>query len=123
MIKSRVRMNATRSDLQIERRSYKEMATIGESAKAFIPKQTKNIADLNEVLVSCELHHDGKGIDNNGVEFQYSYLFLNNEEYRVPASVIGQLKDLLEENKNLTKFRVKRSGEGLKTRYTVIPLG
>lgn len=99
------------------------MATLGETARAFVPKQTKNIADLNEVLVSCELHHDGKGIDNNGVEFQYSYLLLNNEEYRVPASVIGQLKDLLEENPKLGKFKVKKTGEGLKTRYTVIPLG
>ena len=99
------------------------MATLGETAKAFVPKQTKNIADLSEVSVHAELKHDGKGIDNNGVEFQYSYLFLNNEEYRVPASVIGQLKDLLEENKNLVKFKVKKTGEGLKTRYTVIPLG
>ena len=98
------------------------MATLKDFAKSFIPKQTKNIADLNEVVTDIEIYHDGKGTDKDGKDFTYSYVKLNNEEYRIPDLVIGQLKDLLESNPKMTKFKVKKTGEGLKTRYTVIPL-
>ena len=48
---------------------------------------------------------------------------VNGEEYRVPGVVIAQVKDILEENKNMKSFKVKRTGEGKTgTRYTVIPL-
>lgn len=98
------------------------MTSLKDSAKAFTPKQTKNIADLDIVSVDLEIYHDGKGIDNNGLEFSYSYLKVNGEEYRVPGSVLAQLKDILSENDKLTHFKVKRTGEGLKTRYTLIPI-
>lgn len=98
------------------------MASLRDTAKDFIPKQTKNIADLDIVSIEQEIFHDGKGIDNDDKEFSYSYIVVNKEEYRVPNSVIGQLKDLLSENPNLVKFKVKKSGEGLKTRYTTIPI-
>ena len=98
------------------------MATIKEKALGFIPKQTKNIADLPEVSTGLTIYDDGAGVDDEGKEFSYSYINVNNENYRVPNSVIGQIQDLLEDNPNLTRFKVKKSGEGLKTRYTVIPL-
>jgi len=98
------------------------MATLKEYAKNFTPKQTKNIADLNEVSVDVQIFLDGQGTDNNGKDFFYNYLVLNDEEYRVPDTVITQFKDLLEANPQVKKFKVKRSGEGLKTRYTTIPL-
>lgn len=98
------------------------MASLKDTAKDFVPKQTKNIADLDIVDISVEIFNDGKGIDNDDKEFTYSYIVVNSEEYRVPNSVLGQLKDLLSENDKLTKFKVKKSGEGLKTRYTVIPI-
>lgn len=98
------------------------MASIKQTAKDFIPKQTKNIADLDIVSVEQEIFSDGQGMDNDGKQFEYSYIVINNEEYRVPNSVIAQLKDLLSENDKLTKFKVKKSGESLKTRYTVIPI-
>jgi hypothetical protein len=98
------------------------MASLKDTAKGYVPKQTKNIADLDVVSVELDVKHDGQGIDNDGKEFIYSYVELNGEEYRVPNSVVGQLKDILDENPNLSKFKVKRTGEGLKTRYTLIPL-
>ena len=98
------------------------MAKLNEFAKDYVPKQTKNIADLDTVNVDAEIMHDGKGVDKDGEEFTYSYLKVGNDEFRIPNSVIGQLKDILEANPKLTKFRVKKSGEGLGTRYTVIPI-
>lgn len=97
--------------------------TLKETALDFTPKQTKNIADLDIVSVDFTIENDGKGTDNDGVPFIYSYIKVNDEEYRVPASVIGQLKDHLKANPKMQNFKVNKSGEGLKTRYTVIPLG
>ena len=44
------------------------------------------------------------------------------EEYRVPKSVLKQLKEQLEVNPKLKFFKVNKTGEGMKTSYTVIPL-
>lgn len=97
------------------------MATLKDEAKGYVPKQTKNIADLPQVDVNTELY-DGVGTDDAGTEFKYKYMDVNGEEYRVPNMVIGQIKDLIEMSPNLKLVRVKRTGEGLKTRYTTIPL-
>jgi hypothetical protein len=98
------------------------MATLKDEAKAYVPKQTKNIADLPQVSIDFEMK-DGTGVDNDGKEFKYKFIEVNGEEYRVPSAVLGQIKDLLDENPNLKNFKVKKTGEGLKTRYTTIPLG
>jgi len=97
------------------------MATLKDTAKDYVPKQTKNIAELSEVSVDVDIK-DGEGLDNEGQPFKYKFIEINGESYRIPGSVIGQIKDLLDENSNLKRFKVKRTGEGLKTRYTVIPL-
>jgi len=97
------------------------MATLKESAQNYIPKQTKNIADLQQVPTDIELR-DAEGLDNEGKPFKYKYIELNGEHYRVPGSVIGQLKDLLSENANLKTVKIKKTGTGMTTRYTVIPL-
>jgi len=92
------------------------MATLKEEAKEFEPKQTKNIADLKTVSVDLVLE------DETEVEFPYKFITIDNERYRVPSSVIANLKAILEENQDLKTFKVKKTGEGLKTEYTVIPL-
>lgn len=97
------------------------MATLGEYAKEYVPKQTKNVAELPQVALDAELL-DGKGVDEESKEFEYKYLDVNGTEYRVPNIVIGQIKDIKAENPNIKAVKVKRTGEGLKTRYTVIPL-
>lgn len=97
------------------------MATIKETAKAYQPQQMKNIADLDKVPVDLQLY-DGEGSDEEGKPFTYKYAELNGDKYRVPGSVIGQLKTHLEANPDLKNFKVKKEGAGLNTRYTVIPL-
>ena len=92
------------------------MATLKEDAKAFEAKQTKNIADLSTVSIDLEL-----GEELN-VEFPYKFVVVENERYRVPNSVLSNLKAILEENENLKTFKVKKTGTGLNTEYTVIPL-
>ena len=97
------------------------MTTLKESAQAFQPKQTKNIADLQEVDISIQIQ-DREGIDNEGKPFQYKVINLNGIDYRVPGSVLADLKTLLEEKPTLSKFKVVKKGMGMNTRYNVIPL-
>jgi len=97
------------------------MASLKEEAQDYQPKQTKNVADLPKISIDVDMK-DGEGTDKEGVSFKYKFILLDGEEYRVPYVVLGQIKDLLEENPNLKSFKVKKAGEGLKTRYTVIPL-
>lgn len=96
------------------------MANMKETAMAYQPPQTKNIADLDMVNTDVEVL---KKTVNEGTadEFSYNYILVEDVEYRVPNSVIKQVKAQLEANPDLTTFQVKKSGEGLKTEYTVIP--
>ena len=84
---------------------------------------TLNIADLPEVDVNLDLKtYEGTNMET-GESFTYKYVELNQNVYRVPGKVIGDLKILLQENPNLAKIKVKRTGEGRATKYMVIPLG
>ena len=97
------------------------MATLKDFAKEYVPEQTKNISELPEATTDLELI-DGESVDKDGKPFKYKYVSVNGEKYRVPGSVIGQIKDQQEANPNFKKFKVKKAGAGLQTRYTVITL-
>lgn len=100
------------------------MATLKEEAKAFEAKASvKNIADLPEVSTDFELRSEKGKNSETGEEFEYKFIEVNGEKFRVPGKVIGDLKVILDENPNLKKFKVKRTGIGIDTRYTLIPLG
>lgn len=97
------------------------MATIKDMAQAYESKQTKNIADLE--VVSTDIEINGKNAtDNEGKEFHYYYISVNNEEYRVPNSVLKSLKAILKKKPDLAKFAVSKEGVGFNTEYTVIPM-
>lgn len=98
------------------------MTTIKEQATAYEPPQTtKNIADLHQVHVSIDLQTE-TGTDKEGKQFSYFYIEQENEKYRVPPSVLKQLKVQIENNPNLATFKVVKKGAGMETEYTVIPL-
>ena len=97
------------------------MASLKEEAKAYEPQQTKNIADLDVVPTGLELSNR-EGEDKHGEKYKYKVITVDGEEYRVPNVVLGDIKAILEKNPNLEKFSVTKKGEGLNTRYTVIPL-
>ena len=87
-----------------------------EEAEEYEPPQTKNIADLGVVDLGSEVKEE------KDVEFPYKYIEKDNERYRVPITVIKSIKALKEDKKDLRFVKVKRTGEGLKTEYTVIPV-
>lgn len=94
------------------------MATLKETALAYAPPQTLNIADLDEVPVDLELY-DGKGKNSEDETFEYKYAKLNDKEYRVPNSVLEQIQTILKLKPTVTKVKVNKTGSGLATRYKV----
>lgn len=95
---------------------------IKEAAKAYEPTTTKNISELEEVSVDCEIKTE-TGVTNDGKEFKYDYIVVNGEKYRVPVTVKRDLKMVLERKPDLKSFSVGRTGSTKEdTRYTVIPL-
>lgn len=97
------------------------MTTIKEEAQAYEPPQTKNVADLEVVKTDLDIV-EKTFKDSEGKEFTIRVINLNDEDYRVPTSVLKSLKAILEEKPDLKFFKVKKTGEGLKTEYTVIPI-
>lgn len=97
------------------------MATLSEAAKAYEPPQTLNIADLEKVQVDLELF-DGEGKDKDGEVFQYKYAKIDGKDYRVPGSVLGGIKAIMEKKPGLKTVSVIKQGQGMNTRYQVIPM-
>ena len=98
------------------------MPTIKEAAQNYEPKETKNIADLQEANIESMQLEDREGTDNDGQTFKYKVIVVNNEEYRVPGSVIGSIKGILQKKPDLKRVSVSKTGTGMNTRYQVIPI-
>ena len=98
------------------------MATIKDAATAYESPQTLNIADLEKVDVNMSVEEREFTRDDDST-FKYDVVVVDDKEYRVPASVLKALKEILVENPELKFFKVRKSGQGMNTSYTVIPLG
>lgn len=93
------------------------MGNIKDEAKEYTSTaKVRNISELSSVEADMAVFED------NEAEFPYKYIEVSGERYKLPVSVLASLKAILEENPLLKKFKVKKSGEGMETRYTVIPL-
>ena len=93
------------------------MAKLIDEAKNYESKaKVENIASLDKVSTDVEVK------DESEAEYPYKYIEVEGRRYRVPASVLANLKAILEENPELKSFKVKKTGEGMDTHYTVIPL-
>ena len=92
------------------------MVKLSEEAKAYEPKQINNISKLKSISTDVDVKEEEEA------EFPYKYIEVDGERYKVPVSVIASLKSILDENPNLKTFKVKKDGEGMNTRYTLIPL-
>lgn len=94
---------------------------IKEKAQNWVPPP--KITDISRIPIEAEIFDDGEGVNpETDKPYTYSYMMLNDKEIRVPESVISQLKDQLKENPNMKAFKVTKKGEGILTRYTVVPI-
>jgi len=95
--------------------------TLKESATNYVAPTTKNISELEKIQIDIELL-DGEGTDKDGKPFKYKYIVQNNEEYRVPLTVIGQIQAILKKMPNTKFITVTRQGTTkTDTRYQVMP--
>lgn len=96
--------------------------TIKDMAENYVPKSAKNITELKSIDVALIIQEE-KGLDpKTNEEYTYNYVELNGDKYRVPDSVLKDLKSILAKKPSLKTFCVSKSGEGRLTKYTVIPL-
>ena len=82
----------------------------------------ENISELPKVSLDAEIK-ERTGKNDEGAEFSYKYITVEGQDYRIPASVLKSLKAILEDSPSLKYFKVKKTGTGMSTEYTVIPLG
>ena len=99
------------------------MVSIIDSAKAYEPKKTLNIADLSEVDVNLQLE-DRSGKKTNSEtgqeeEFTYKVAVIDGKEYRVPVTVLEKLQEALKIKADIKKIKVNRSGSGFNTSYSI----
>lgn len=99
-----------------------EQKTLKEEAQAYTaPARTQNIADLPKVSTNLALESETFK-NKEGEEFTIKTVLVDGVKYRVPVSVLNQLKVILEDNPKLENFKVKKTGAGMDTEYIVIPL-
>ena len=95
-----------------------------EFAMKYEPEQAKTIADLEVVRADVEIKEDMRDDPKeDGKKYKFMFIVVDGIEYRVPSSVIMQLKGILAVNPHMTSFKVNKTGTGLATKYQVIPLG
>lgn len=94
------------------------MVTLKETAQAYEPKTTLNIADLDRVDLSFPIE-SRTGKDKDGDDFNYKVMIVNGIEYRVPNTVLEKIKEMLDLKPDLKFVKVEKSGSGLATRYAV----
>ena len=102
-------------------RTEKNKMNLKEMSKAYEPPKTKNIADLEKIPTSVEVKTE-EFTKKDGETFEVDTIEVESGKYRVPKSVIAQLKQHLGAKPDLEFFKVSKTGSGLDTEYTVIPL-
>lgn len=97
------------------------MVSIKTAAKNFVKKQLRNISDLEAISVEVDIKSKTE-TRGDGTTYDYKYVEHNGEEYRVPESVLFSLQEMLKKKPNMKTFYVSKSGSGMNTKYTVVPL-
>ena len=102
--------------MEEEQKSLREIALAYEA-----PARTGNISDLPQVSADLKVTSE-TFTKKDGDEFTIQTVTVDGAKYRVPTSVINQVKVLLEDNPKLQNIKVKKTGQGMDTEYVVIPL-
>jgi hypothetical protein len=94
------------------------MGTLKTEAENYEPPQTLNIADLPKVPIEVTLY-EKESKNAEGETFKYKYATINGKDYRVPNTVLEEIKKMLKLKPTIQFVHVKKSGSGLGTRYEV----
>ncbi len=102
------------------------MKNLKETATAYEPKKTLNIADLDKVDLTWPVENrtwtttkedeDGKEYQET---YQYQVMIVNDIEYRVPNSVLEEIQKMVKLVPELQFVKVEKTGSGFGTKYDV----
>jgi len=95
-----------------------ENKSLKESAQEYEPKLTLNIADLDKVDISFPMG-DRTSKDKDGKDFSYKVMIANEQEYRVPNTVLEEIQKILKLRPDAKFVSVTKKGAGLNTSYSV----
>lgn len=98
------------------------MVTLKDFAKTFEGKKTRNITELEVVNLENLEILEKEGTDKENKPFHMIVGISNNEEYRIPESVMRDIRTIIENKPTLKTIKVIKKGTGMGTTYTVIPL-
>lgn len=98
------------------------MSKLKDVVKTVEQKTTKNIADLEQFSIQNVDVELKKGVNNDGEEFEYYAATIGEQEYRIPLTVMVQMRTLLEANEDADLVRVIKTGEGMRSKYQVVSL-
>ena len=97
------------------------MGNFKETAQAYEPKKTPVVSELESVSLENSITKNS-GTDVEGKDFEYFVVRVEGIDYRVPNSVMEQVQSLLEEKPDTKTIKVKKKGEGMSSKYTVIAI-
>jgi hypothetical protein len=97
------------------------MTSFKEQAKAYEPKQTLNVTDLERFDISTELE-ERTGNGSDGKDYIYQVAIIDKVEYRVPNTVLEETKKLLAVKDDIKFIKAVKQGSGLNTKYSVVLL-
>ena len=95
-----------------------ENKTLKENAQEYTPKRTLNVTDLDKVDLSTPLE-DRKGTNAEGKDYDYQVMVIEGKEYRVPATVLEEIKKILKIKPDAKFIKATSTGSGLNTEYSV----
>ena len=95
-----------------------ENKTLKETAKEYVPKRTLNVTDLDKVDLSIPME-DRTGTDKDDKEFKYKVIVVDEIDYRVAGTVIGEIQKILKLKPEAKFVKVTSTGSGLNTKYEV----
>ena len=62
---------------------------------------------------------DRTGTNSEGKDFDYKVMVANEQEYRVPATVLEEIQKILKLKPDAKFVKVSKKGSGLNTSYSV----
>lgn len=94
------------------------MTTLKEEALSYQAPQKLNVADMDFISVDTKLDTiTGKNLE--GKDYSYKAHIEGTKEYYVPNVVIAKIQEILKLKPDAQKFKVKKTGSGLSTKYFV----
>jgi len=80
----------------------------------------KNVSDLKELSLDVDI--EDRIFGSGDQAFTVTGFEMDNVFYRIPKTVLSQIKMLLEDNIDLERVKIKKVGTGMQTQYLVTPM-